>query len=252
MTTDQETEVEFDSFTTAGENQSIELKQTQYETIISSIAQQCGSINPGIDQIDFFQVFIKEYLNLPDHDDLEDCTIYVDDRLIGEDISKIHEFVSDIIIIFANSFGINLPDGNIYQLYCIYKIFVLNVCDYFILYVLGLQKIDEDFVEDIPNWSELSFEYYLKKINHIPYTDNSKPQIIINYLGYVLEYGLFSNSYLDVALLESSGNVDLSALYIESANYRLTYDEAFFNFKLKKLLSSDIEDVIVSKLTTLL
>ena len=128
----------------------------------------------------------------------------------------------------------------------------MNICDYFTQYVLGLQKIDEDFVEDIPNWNELSFKYYIEKINHIPLNDNTKPQIVTDYLGYVLEYGLIAESYIDVALLESEGNVELSTLYIESANYRLTYDNSFFNLKLKKIFSSDIEDVVISKLISIL
>ena len=241
-----------DEFTTFGEDQSLDLNETQYQSIIDAISQQCGTINPGVDSTDYFKVFVKEYLRLPDHEDLEDCTIYIDERLTEKDREKIHEFCTTVSNIYSNTFGINLPDGNIYQLYCIYKIFVLNFSDYFVYYILGLQKIDEDFVEDIPNWNELSFKYFLEKINHTQLNDNTKPQIIIDYLGYVSEYGLLAESYIDVALLESEGNVELSALYIESANYRLTYDSSFFNFKLKKLISSDIEDIIVSSLISLL
>ena len=241
-----------DDFTTFGEDQSLDLNETQYQSIIDGLRQQCATINPGIDNTDYFQIFVKEYLRLPDHEDLEDCTIYVDERLTEKDREKIHEFCAEVSNIYSNSFGIDLPEGNIYQLYCIYKIFVLNICDYFIQYVLGLQKIDEDFVEDIPNWNELSFKYYVEKINHIPLNDNTKPQIVTDYLGYVLEYGLIAESYIDVALLESEGNVELSTLYIESANYRLTYDNAFFNLKLKKIFSSDIEDVVISKLISIL
>lgn len=245
-------DIVFNNYVASGESQSLDLNETQYYSIIDGIRQQCGTINPGVDNTDFFQVFVKEYLRLPDHEDLEDCTIYVDERLTEKDREKIHEFCAEVSNIYSNSFGINLPDGNIYQLYCIYKIFVLNLCDYFINYILGLQKIDEDFVEDIPNWNELSFKYYLEKINHTQLNDNTKPQIIYDYLGYVFEYGLIAESYIDVALLESEGNVELSTLYIESANYRLTYDSSFFNLKLKKVISSDIEDLIVSRLISLI
>lgn len=245
-------DITFNTYVASGESQSLDLNETQYYSIIDGIRQQCGTINPGVDNTDFFQVFVKEYLRLPDHEDLEDCTIYVDERLTEKDREKIHEFCAEVSNIYSNSFGINLPDGNIYQLYCIYKIFVLNLCDYFINYILGLQKIDEDFVEDIPNWNELSFKYYLEKINHTQLNDNTKPQIIYDYLGYVFEYGLIAESYIDVALLESEGNVELSTLYIESANYRLTYDSSFFNLKLKKVISSDIEDLIVSRLISLI
>lgn len=234
------------------EDQSLDLNETQFQSIIDSLSQQCASINPGIDNTDYFQVFVKEYLMLPDHEDLEDCTIYVDEKLTEKDKEKIHEFCAKVSNIYSETFGINLPEGNIYQLYCIYKIFVLNIVDYFVTYVLGLQKIDEDFVEDIPNWNELSFKYYVEKINHTPVNENTKPQIVMDYLGYVLEYGLFAEAYIDVALLESAGNVDLSALYIESANYRLTYDSSFFNLKLKKIFSSDVEDIVISKLITIL
>ena len=234
------------------EDQSLDLNETQYQSIIDGLYQQCATINPGIDNTDYFQVFVKEYLRLPDHEDLEDCTIYVDEKLTEKDREKIHEFCTRVSNIYAETFGINLLEGNIYQLYCIYKIFVLNFSDYFATYVLGLQKIDEDFVEDIPNWNELSFKYYVEKINHTPVNDYTKTQIVTDYLSYVLEYGLVGEAYIDVALLESAGNVDLSALYIESANYRLTYDNTFFNLKLKKILSSDIEDVIISKLVTIL
>lgn len=245
-------DIVFNNYVASGESQSLDLNETQYYSIIDGIRQQCGTINPGVDNTDFFQVFVKEYLRLPDHEDLEDCTIYVDERLTEKDREKIHEFCAEVSNIYSNSFGINLPDGNIYQLYCIYKIFILNLCDYFINYILGLQKIDEDFVEDIPNWNELSFKYYLEKINHTQLNDNTKPQIIYDYLGYVFEYGLIAESYIDVALLESEGNVELSTLYIESANYRLTYDSSFFNLKLKKVISSDIEDLIVSRLISLI
>ena len=249
---DDDDDIVFNNYVASGESQSLDLNETQYYSIIDGIKQQCGTINPGVDNTDFFQVFVKEYLRLPDHEDLEDCTIYVDERLTEKDREKIHEFCAEVSNIYSSSFGIDLPDGNIYQLYCIYKIFVLNLTDYFINYVLGLQKIDEDFVEDIPNWNELSFKYYLEKINHTPLNDNTKPQIIYDYLSYVFEYGLIAESYIDVALLESEGNVELSTLYIESANYRLTYDSSFFNLKLKKIISSDIEDIIVSRLISLI
>lgn len=235
-----------------GEDQSNDLNETQFINIIDNISQQCATINPGIDNTDYFQVFVKEYLRLPDHEDLEDCSIYVDERLTETDRGKINEFCIKMIDIFNSSFGINLPEGNIYQLYCIYKIFVLNIVDYFTIYILGLQKIDEDFVEDIPNWNELSFKYYVEKINTLNVNNDTKPQIVDEYINYILEYGLVPEAYLDVILLESAGNVEVSALYIESSNYRLTYDNSFFNLKLKKIFSSDIEDFITSKLINLL
>lgn len=241
-----------DNFTTTGEDQSNDLNETQFFSIIDSISQQCATINPGIDNTDFFQVFVKEYLRLPDHEDLEDCSIYIDERLTETDRGKIDEFCNRVIGIFNSSFGISLPEGNIYQLYCLYKIFVLNIVDYFTIYILGLQKIDADFVEDIPNWSELSFKYYLEKVNTLPVNENTKPQLINEYVNYILEYGLIPEAFLDVILLESAGNVEVSALYIESSNYRLTCDNSFFNLKLKNIFSSDIEDFVISKLISLL
>lgn len=238
----------------SNEEQHVVANNIQFEDIIRNIKMQCAVTNPGIDPTDFFQVFVKEYLRLPDHEDLEDCTIYVDDRLSEEDRKKIHEFCAEVSNIYTNSFGLTLSDeANIYQLYCVYKIFVLHVADYFVSYILGLQKIDEDFVEDIPNWNELSYRYFLEKINHIQISENTKPLIVENYLGYVLEYGLVAEAYIDVALLESEGNVDLSTLYIESSNYRLTYDYTFFNLKLKKIFTSDVtSSVVINKLISLL
>ena len=77
-----------DEFTTFGEDQSLDLNETQYQSIIDGLRQQCATVNPGIDNTDYFQMFVKEYLRLPDHEDLEDCTIYVDERLTEKDREK--------------------------------------------------------------------------------------------------------------------------------------------------------------------
>ena len=95
-----------DEFTTSGEDQSLDLNETQYIGIIDNIRQQCETINPGIDNTDYFQIFVKEYLRLPDHEDLEDCTIYVDERLTETDRNKIHEFCAGVSNIYSSSFGI--------------------------------------------------------------------------------------------------------------------------------------------------
>ena len=115
--------------------------------------------------------------------------------------------------------------------------------------LLGRFLLYSHYEEDIPNWNELSFEYFKKKIG-----DESpiSVQQIYEYIDYIGDVGIIPEFLFEISLLESEGNVMLTDLLVESTNDRIYYDKEFICLKLKKILSSDIiKSNIANKLFTI-
>ena len=212
---------------------------------LTNIQNQCATVTPDIEPTDFIKEFVISFLNLPDLSGLEDRSILVDDRLSQLDHNYLRLFTANLDRIFDTTFGITLHDSDIYIHYCLYQMLVTKFADYFLTYLNGLQKLDEDYAEDIENWNELSFEYFRKKIG-----DESpiSVQIVKDYIHYICESGIIPEYFFEICLLESEGNVELSTLFLESSNNRIDFDDTFFILKLSKILTFDIiEDTIADK-----
>jgi hypothetical protein len=208
-----------------------------FNEYLTNIYGQCATVTPELEPVDYIKEFIINFLNLPNLDNLEDRSILIDDRLTNIDRDYLRLLSMNLNKFFEQCFGVEFIDGDIYLYYCLYQILVTNFADYFSNYLQGLQKMDSDYEEDIPNWKELSFEYFRKKIG-----DESpiSIQVVNEYIDYICEQGIIADYFFELCLLESEGNVALSALYIESANNRIDYDSNFFSIKISKLLSFDV------------
>ena len=212
---------------------------------LTNIKNQCATVTPDIEPTDFIKEFVISFLNLPNLNGLEDRSILIDDRLSDIDHKYLRLLCANLDSIFDTTFGITLHNNDIYVRYCLYQVLITKFSDYFLTYLNGLQKLDEDFAEDIENWNELSFEYFRKKIG-----DESpiSIQLVKDYIHYICENGIIPEYFFEICLLESEGNIELSTLYLEFANNRIDFDDDFFILKLGKILSFDIiEDTISDK-----
>lgn len=211
------------------------------------IMLQMATIEPDLHPLDYIEKFKVDYLQLSENYDLSDNKIYVNDSLSEQDHEDILKFVNQLTMYFENTFGILLKDTDMNLVNCLYKTMVVHFVDTFVYYINGLQKVDGDFINDLPEYDLVSFKYF-KKINP-DYENKDKYIQVRDYLDYVLDSHIYPDLFFQIALLESSGNVDLSPLYIESVNDRIVYDLEFFILKMNKLLSSiNIKDSIMTKL----
>lgn len=216
--------------------------------ILQKIDDQTSKINPEIDTKDWIEVFLVKYLKL-DLNGLEDRSIYIDPSLKDQDRGVLHYFSDKLAIIFETNYGITFNEPDIYLLYCIYKTFYLQFINTILFYINGLQLLNEDFIDDVPNWNELSYDYFANKVYSGTDSIYSK---LRSYIDYILNSGLILEEFFTIALLESEGNVTLSALYLEATNFRLNFDFFFFKEKIAKMTASDsITDGIIDRMVTL-
>ncbi|MDE7099955.1 MAG: hypothetical protein K2N99_01880 [Malacoplasma sp.] len=211
---------------------------------LDRISEQTSTINPDLMPIDYVEEFVTNFLEA-DINSVYDNSIYVNS--VSDAFNDyLHNFEYLLASLINSGFGVTLSDGDIRLYYYLYQIFVTKFADYFVYYVNGLQKLDSTFEEDIPNWNELSFDFFRKK------TGDESPvslSTISEYVDYVIET-LIPESYFEICLEESTGDVALTEVFIETANYRVQYDSEFFRIKLAKILSSDIiRDNIVNRLS---
>jgi hypothetical protein len=235
--------------TSENEDQIIEENDKIVNEYIENIRKQFATVTPQLNQTDYISQFIIDFLNLPDTSGVEDKSIMIDDRLTDLDKDYLHMLILNLDKIINLNLGMSLTDGDIYLYYSIYQFFVTNIIDNMTNYFCGLQKLDIDYEEDIPNWNELSFEYFKKKIG-----DESpiSVQQIYEYIDYIGDVGIIPDFLFEISLLESEGNVMLTDLLVESTNNRIYYDKEFVCLKLKKILSSDIiKSNIANKLFTI-
>lgn len=236
--------------TSEDELQVLDQTDQLFNMYVDSITAQCGSINPSLMPDDIMARFYTDFLKQGDLRTLEDRSIIIDENLPRLDKDLLNIFKEKLITIYENTLGIYCPNVDIFHLYCLYQVFVIHFADYFITYLSGLQKLDSDFDEDIPNWNELSLENYRKKIgDESPISVNT----IYDYIDYIVENGIYPDAFIDVCLYESSGNVALSELILESSSNNIQFDDNFFKLKISKILLSDIiKNYIANKLIMIL
>jgi hypothetical protein len=224
--------------TSENEEQVMDENNTILTDYSQKIDAQCATVAPELMPNDYVKDFIINFLNLPDLTGLEDRSILIDERLDNNDKEYLALFTSNLSKSISRGIGIELSDGDIYLYYCIYKYFITNLSENFINYVLGLQKLNIEYEEDIPNWGELSFQYFIKKIEDESSTFSI--QTIYKYLDYIIDIGIVPDYLFEISLLGSEGNVDLNYLLVESTNDRVYYDQEFIIYKLSKILRFDI------------
>ena len=237
-----------------GENQQIEQRRDRLEEYFENIRKQISVIKIDDEPYDFIEDFVKTYLNYDMIDMLETREIYADPKLSQEDREDLHTFVSQLNDMFNTYWGIYLQEEDIFLVKALYEIMYRRFSDYFIYFVNGLQKLDIDYVEELPNYEEYTFAYFMDKIKHITSdqvqkNETLKVPLISEYLKYILELGIKPELYFQITLMESEGDVSLSNLYIETVNDRVSYDSEFFNLKIQKLLQCIESDAIITRLT---
>lgn len=232
--------------------QALAISLPAVKTYLDKIENQSKSISPSLDNDDYFTRFIEEMVGSNYLNELEDNYIYADNTI--DDLTKecLKYFQEELIIMFENTLGISLSDPTLFILKAIYNIFVYRQIDYFIYFINGLQNTDESFKEDIPDYEQYKFKYFSKYVKKDEKNVN-KYQNISDYIQYVMTLNLNFSNYISIALLESAGDVDLSALFIEDANYRISADDMFIFSKIRDIVISPIiNDYIVSKLIEML
>lgn len=218
---------------------------TAINEILEKVDSQCGSIHPSMANTDWVRAFMTDYLKL-DMNGLEDNSIYNDPGLVGQDRVSFDYFINRFGELMDMNFGISFEEPDIHLYYCVYQLFCLNFTEYFLCYINGLQKLTIEYEEDFPNWKELSYEYFITNLYD---GGNSIYTKVRNYLDYIFDQGLNIEEYIEVSLLESEGNVLLSAMYIELSNFRVNYDFIFLKNKIIKFATSDeINTVIIDNM----
>lgn len=219
-----------------------QLLMTDY---LEEIKLQAATISPKIEPDDVIDNFVRNYLHVTDNYNLDDNSIYVDPRLDNNTILDMVRFIEDINGIFDTTFGISLQEIDMQLIYSLYQVLIVQFKETLIYYLNGLQQLDSDFDEDLPDYEKVSLEYY-KKNN--PGIDNmNEYDLVDNYLDYVTQNHIYTELFFQLALLESPGNLWLGYLYNESANNRLNTDNEFFALKIDKILSSEIRDHIINR-----
>lgn len=232
------------------ETQQTEIANQAIQEYIDAIRSQAESCIRKPVEDDYFESFANGFLKIP-AEEFYDSAYITDDKLSRNDKDYMTMFLDAMNYTFEMNFGIKLLEPTSGMLYSLYKIFITNFSDFFLNYVCGLQKLDSLYEEDIPNWEELSFENY-KKITGVT-TPAISYNLVNSYIDHIIENGIIAESYFDICDLESSGNDDLTYLMVETANYRVQYDNEFFRIKLGKILSTNvIRDSIVNKLVDIL
>lgn len=216
---------------------------------VDLIDNQAKSTQPPIDQDDIFTRFLKDIVNIDDISVLEDNSIYADNTI--DEVTKkcLNFFQEEVDSVLDDDLGVSFQEPTLFLLKALYNILVYKVTDYFIYFICGLQNTNEAFVTDLPDYQIYKYKYFLEKISK----KESEYQNIHDYIEYVLSFNFSFSNYISIALLESSGNVDLSAIFIEDANYRLSTDDNFVFQKIKSIiLSPDINDYITIRIMDLI
>lgn len=211
---------------------------------VDLIDNQSKSLEPDIDSENYFDKFLLDIAHVSDISSLEDNSIYFDSNLDDITMRCINFFQDELDSVFESNLGIRFQNANLFLLRAIYNVFVNKFVNYFIYFINGIQNMDDSFANDIPDYEVYKYKYFKEKIakKESKYTD------ISDYLQYVLSLNLSFNDYISIALLESSGDVDLSAIFIEDANYRIEVDFGFLLSKIRKILfSPTINDYVISR-----
>lgn len=212
---------------------------------VDLIDDQSKTIDPYLDVTNYFDKFLLEVCNVSDISQIEDNSIYIDTDIDDITRSCIDFFQDEIDSVFESNLGIRFQETNLFLLRAIYNIFVCNLSKYFIYFIHGLQNTDMSFSADMPDYETYKYKYFIEKYGK----KESEYENISAYIQYVLTLNLSFSDYISVALLESEGDVDLSAVFVEDANYRIDVDNLFLFNKLRNIiLSPDINDYVVSNI----
>lgn len=210
----------------------------------NNIRNQAASIQPERFQTDYIEEFVEKELGVSDIDSVEDLSIMGNPDLTQLDKMKLDLFVNNINYTFSETLGMSLRSPDISLCYDMYRVFITNFSDYMLNYIIGLQLLGPEFEEGIPGYSELTLDYFKKKIGSEAITY----KVVSDYIGYIAEQGIFPEYYFEIALLGSPGNEILTKLYLEHINDRMSIDYEFFTLKISKILltSDEITTDIVS------
>ncbi len=216
---------------------------------LQKIETQAATTQPEINPEDIVLQYIQNELCVSNEEEIHNLSIMVHENFTQTDKNLFLSFAEGLNFTFNKTFGIRSTDNDIRISYYFYNVFVTHFIDYFINYVDGLQKINESYKDDIPNYQEVSFKYFRDKHNNKSDTIQTS---VSDYLDYLIEYCIFPEMYFEIALLGSPGNTVLSTLYIESANSRIIYDSDFFKLKVNRILFSNIKEVLLDRLLNIL
>ena len=241
---------EYEDDTIVGEKSSDQQILDEINEVIeeyrNNIRDQAASIQPTLYQNDYIEDFIKKELAIDDIESVNDLSIMINPDLTQFDKMKLDYFVNYINAIFNETFGIFLREPDISLCYGLYKVFITELSNYFLNYIVGLQKLSSDYSEGIPNYNELNIKYFMKleKVEKINY------KVVSDYIYYIAEQGIIPEYYFEITLLGSPGNELLSKLYLEHTNDRVSFDFEFFLLKISKILSTseEIQTNVVSRL----
>lgn len=225
--------------------QALAVSLTTVREYLDKIDNQTKKYETDLDNEDIFTHFMTDIIKIDNDSEIEDSYIYIDPKL--DDITKdcLKYFEEELIDIIDDNIGIQFTEPHLFLLKSIYEIFCCKSIDYFIYFINGLQKIDSSFMDIAPNYEEYTYKYYISKFGK----KESEYQNVWDYIQYVLTLPLSFEFYISVALLEAEGDVALSTIYIEIANYRILTDDTFIFNKIKNIiLSPIINDYTVSKL----
>lgn len=227
--------------------QNLAIMLPQVKEYIDLIDDQTKKTEIDIDTDDYISRFTSEVLNITNDSELEDNSVYFDSNI--DDVSKkcLNYFESELESIVENNLGVTFSEPTLFLLKCTYNVLYNRFISYFISYIRGLQQIDENYIDEIPSYNEISYKYFITNIS--TKKEENSYQNISDYIQYVLTFDLPLSRFVAVALLDAEGDVDLSTLYVEIANFRISTDDEFISSKIKNIISSPIcNDFITSKL----
>ena len=240
---------------TGSENQYEDLRNSIMNQTFDRIRLQLISLQVVNGAIDEIRKFIEEYFNYTDIDALETREIYISEVMQSDERNRedLFRFVQVVNNMFDHGWGVRLIDPDIYLVYCLYTVLYLRFYEYFKYFVNGLQKLDEDYVEDLPNYKEYTFAYFIENVSKVKKENLAKNPVLkypvmTEYIKYILELGVVPELYFQICLMEAEGDVMLSYLFRETANNLLEADRTFFNLKIQKLLEQPEGQQIIDDL----
>ena len=239
---------------TQSDSQYDDLRYTLLTDFCDKIRNQLSVLLIQTDPVDQIAECLKGFFNYNTIDSLETRDIYVAENMDEKNKEDLLKFSNTLNQYFDSYWGIRTTEPDIFIYYCLYTTLFTKFIDYFIYFINGLQKLDEDYVEDLPNYEEYTFTYYLNHYSRynredITRNDSLKFPLISDYINYIIELGIKPELYFQIALMESEGDVMLSNLFMETANNRIIYDSEFFNLKIKKLSETPEFELIINQLT---
>ena len=227
-----------DEETSSSEEQITDESNQILREYLDQIDYQISTVNKKVIEEDYFKEAMINFFNQDSINNIYDRSILIDPSFTDYDKEALRVFQMKMGEFFDKGFGLSLSEGSLCLYYYLYDIFVLNFVLYFVIYLNGLQKLDQSFEEDIPNYKELSLKSFLAK-KESPSEDAINIASIKEYIDYILSEGICADQFFEICELDSDGNIGLHELVVESSNLRINVDTDFFRLKLEKILSSE-------------